>query len=151
MENIYFILFIIPIMFIFHLIRFKLTCWEEFTNHFESVKRPELKPIYGFWSELKQSANSYPLNNSLIKVAVTSYGLYLQYDLKFELIKYYKPVIIPWKNISITNNEKSNGKGSDEYLISKNDQRLGSIFLQITISEQITREANSQGVSINFI
>lgn len=77
MKILHIILLIIPIVFLLHFLRFKLTGWEEFALHFESEKRPDQNPIYGFWSEFRQSPRSYPLSNSLLKVAPTSFGLYL--------------------------------------------------------------------------
>ena len=148
METLVFILLIIPIAFGLHFIRFKLTRWEQFVLHFKSEKRPELNPIYGFWSEFRQSPKSYPLSNSLLKVATTSFGLYLQYDLMFEPIKYYKPVMIPWGNINIAHSEAGAGKGCHEYIITKNGGHLGSIFIQIPISDQIVNESKNLGIEV---
>ena len=150
MEKLTVIVLIILVVFLLHYLRFKLTRWEEFVFHFESEKRPELNPIYGFWSEFRQSTKSYPLSNSLLKVAPTSFGLYLQYDLKFEPIKYYKPVMIPWGNINVIHSEESKGKGSDEYIITENGESLGTIFLQIPISEQIINEAEKFGIELGI-
>ena len=148
MENILLIILFIPLAYFIYYVRFKLTKWEEIVLHFESEKRPELNPIYGFWSEFRHSPKSYPLSNTLLKVATTSFGIYLQYNLKFELIKFYKPVMIPWENITVEHSEEAKGKGCDEYIVSKNESNIGSIFIQIPISDQIVNEAKSFGVDI---
>ncbi len=148
MENLLLIILIIPIVFFLYYFRFKLTHWEEFVLHFESEKRPELNPIYGFWSEFRQSPKSYPLSNTILKVATTAFGLYLQYDLKFEPIKFYKPVMIPWGNISVEHSEEAKGKGCDEYIVTKSGSHVGYIFIQTPISDQIVNEAKSFGVDI---
>lgn len=135
----------------FQFIRFKLSRWEKIVEYFESVKRPELKPIYGYWSEFRISTNSYPLGNTFLKLAPTNSGLYLQYDLKFEPIKFYKPVLIPWNNLTITQTKESRRKGGDEYQIQKNGDYLGSIFLQTPISEQIKSKTNELGIQINIV
>ena len=148
MKSLLLIILIFPIVFSLYYFRFKLTHWEEFALHFESEKRPELNPIYGFWSEFRKSPKSYPLSNTLLKVATTSFGLYLQYDLKFEPIKFYKPVMIPWGNISVEHSKEAKGKGCNEYIVTKNGGHVGSIFIQTPISDQIVNEAKSLGVDI---
>jgi len=150
MINIFYILLIFAAVIVIQYVRFKLTRWEKFVERFESEQRPELNPIYGFWSEFRRSPKSYPLGNSFLKVAPTNFGLYLQYDLKYEPIKFYKPVMIPWSNISIRQTKESRGKGGDEYVIQENGNYFGSIFLQSLISEQIKNRIKELGVEINF-
>jgi hypothetical protein len=148
------ILFLIlfPALVIFlNYLRYKLSRWEIFIKDFESVKRPELKAIYGLWSEFRQSSTSYPLGNNFLKVAVTPFGLYLQYDLKYEPIKFYKPVTIPWDNIFIKQTKESVTKGFDEYRIIKKGQNAGSLFLQIPISDQIKAESKNLGIKLNVV
>ena len=146
---IYVLLFFAVYIF-FQFIRFKLSRWEKIVEYFESVKRPEI-PIYGYWSEFRISTKSYPLGNTFLKLAPTNSGLYLQYDLKFEPIKFYKPILIPWNNLIIAQTKESISKGGDEYRIQKNGEYLGSIFLQTPISEQIKSKINELGIQINFV
>lgn len=131
-------------------VRFKLSRWEILVDKFESVKRNDLKWIYGCWAEFKLSSKSYPLGNSLLKVSVTTFGLYLQYDLKFEPIKYYKPVMIPWNSIKIRNTKESSAKGCDEYIITTEETYFGIIYLQIAVSDIIKESAEELGVDLNF-
>ena len=132
-------------------IRYKLSRWEEIVFHFGSVKRPDLRAIYGFWSEFRRTPRSYPLSNQYLKVAVTSVGLYLQYDLKYELIKFYKPVLIPWDNLKVGYSEESVKKGFDEYIILKDQKQLGKIFIQVPVSERIVEEAKKIGFELDFV
>lgn len=149
--TIYYIsLFIIAIV-VIQFIRFKLTRWENIVAHYESEKRSDSNAIYGYWSEFRQSPKSYPLSNSFLKLIPTNYGLYLQYDLKYEPIKYYKPVMIPWSNIRISQTKELFSNGGEEYIIEKNDQCLGSIFLQFQISEQIKDNVKNYGVELNYV
>lgn len=151
MERFYYFILIIPIAFLFHYIRFKLTRWEEIVEHYESNRRPELNPVYGFSSEFRRSSNSYPLSNTFLKIAVTPFGLYLQYDLKYEPIKYYKPVMVPWGDIRIADTEKARNKGFREIILSKDEVDIGAIFLQIHIIEKIMDEAKKLGIRLNFV
>jgi len=150
MNPIIYILLIFAASIFFQFIRFKLSRWEKIVDYYESIKRPELEPIYGYWSEFRKSAKSYPLGNTFLKLAATNSGLYLQYDLKFEPIKFYKPVLIPWDNLIITQTKESRGKGGDEYRIQNNGEYLGSIFIQTPISEQIKNKTNQLGIQINY-
>lgn len=150
MTKILYILLIFIVVVVIQYIRFKLTRWEKIVEQFESARRNDLKPIYGYWSEFRQSSKSYPLGNTFLKLAPTNYGLYLQYDLKFEPIKFYKPVMIPWTYISITRSIVSKKKGGKEDRIQKNGKYLGSIILQAPISEQIKNKMNELGVVLNY-
>ena len=150
MEFLFSFLVLIPIAYATSFVRFKLSRWEEIVTHFGSVKRPDLKPIYGFWSEFRRTPRSYPISNNYLKVAVTSLGLYLQYDLKYEPIKFYKPVLIPWENLKVGYSEESSRKGFDEYIILKDTNLLGKIFIQIPVSERIFEEAKKIGLELDF-
>lgn len=151
METIQIIVIVFLVAVTFHFIRFKLTKWEKLVEKFGSEKRSDLKPIYGFWSEYKSSRNSYPLGNALLKVSVTSFGLYLQYDLKFEPIKFYKPVMIPWEIINVRNTEESTGKGCDEFILANEKENFGILYLQIAVSDTIKESAEKLGVELNFV
>jgi hypothetical protein len=151
MKVILFLILIPSLVILLNYIRYKLSRWEIFIKDFESVKRPELKAIYGSWSEFRQSSTSYPLGNNFLKLAVSPFGLYLQYDLKYEPIKFYKPVMIPWDNILVTQTEESVTKGFDEYQIIKKGQIAGSLFLQFPISSQIKEESKNLGIKLNFV
>ena len=150
MKNILYIFLFIAAVVVIQFIRFKLTRWEKIVERFESERRMELKPIYGYWSEFRRSPKSYPLGNTFLKLAPTNFGLYLQYDLKFEPIKFYKPVIIPWNYIRIRQTKESKSKGGDEYIIQENENYLGSLYLQTQISEQIIRRMKELGIELNF-
>ena len=145
----YIILFFIAVVGLQYL-RFKLTRWKKIVELFESEKRSDLNPIYGYWSEFRQSPKSYPLSNTFLKLTPTNFGLYLQYDLKYEPIKFYKPVLIPWSNIFVSRTQESKNKGGEEYKILKNGIDLGIIFLQAPISEQIKRKTEELGLLINI-
>jgi len=151
MEKILFLLLLFPAVVVIQYIRFKLTRWEKFAEDFESEKRLELKPIYGFWSEFRYSPKSYPWGNKLLKLGITNFGLYLQYNLKYEPIKFYKPVMIPWSYITISQTKESKSKGGDEYIIRKNEKYLGSVFLQSPISEQIKNRIKELDIRMNYI
>lgn len=150
MEYFYFLIALFPIFVLISFIRFKLSRWEEIVSHFESEKRPNLNPVYGYWSEFRRSPRCYPISNIYLKVAITSFGLYLQYDLKYEPIKFYKPVMIPWSNIKVMHTVECSKKGFDEYIILKGGENLGKIFLQVAISDQIHDRAKDLGIKINF-
>ena len=150
MKNILYIFLFIAAVVVIQFIRFKLTRWEKIVERFESERRMELKPIYGYWSEFRRSPKSYPLGNTFLKLAPTNFGLYLQYDLKFEPIKFYKPVIIPWNYIRIRQTKESKSKGGDEYIIQEKENYLGSLYLQTQISEQIIRRMKELGIELNF-
>ncbi len=151
MKNIFYIILFIAAVIVIQYIRFKLTQWEKIVEHFESERRTELKPIYGYWSEFRRSPKSYPLGNAFLKLAPTNFGLYIQYDLKYEPIKFYKPVMIPWSYISIRQSKESKSKGGDEYIIQENENHLGSLYLQTQISEQLMNSIKALGVELNFI
>ena len=150
MTKILYILLIFIVVIVIQYIRFKLTRWEKIVEQFESARKNYLKPIYGYWSEFRQSPKSYPLGNTFLKLIPTNYGLYLQYDLKFEPIKFYKPVMIPWTYINIVQSEVSKKKGGEEYRIQKNGKYLESIILQVPISEQIKNKMNELGIELNY-
>jgi hypothetical protein len=128
--------------------RFLLSRWNDVVQIYGSKKRNDLKPIYGFWSEFQRKRGGFPLSNKYLKIAVTHYGLYLQYDLPFEIITLHKPVMIPWEKIIITSTKKSQSKGFDEYLILNNGFELGYIFLQFPISDEIIEKAKELGANL---
>lgn len=72
MINIFYILLILAAVIIIQFVRFKLTWWEKFVERFESERRTELNPIYGYWSQFHQSPKSYPLVNTFLKTAPTN-------------------------------------------------------------------------------
>jgi hypothetical protein len=151
MHIIIYILSFFALSIITQFIRFKLTRWEKVVEQFGSEKRPDLKPIYGYWSEFRLAPKGYPMGNTLLKVAPTNFGLYIQFDLKFEPIKFYNPVMIPWSNLIIGHTQESRGKGGEEYRIETNGEHLGSIILQTPVSEQIKEKIKELGIQINSV
>lgn len=150
MNDIYYLLLIIPIGFVFQFVRFKLTGWEVCYDKFGVEERDGLNFIYGFWSEYRRNKKSYPLSNKFMKVAVTPYGLYLIYDLKFEIIRFYKPILIPWNSLTIEHSQEANTKGCDEYKINSGNESFGSIFLQVPISDEIVKKAEEIGIELDY-
>jgi len=148
MEFIYTLILIALIVIIFHFIRFSLSRWQVVVDIFETGSEPEGKQIYGIWSEFRQADAKYPLINTLLKVIPTSYGLYLKYDLKYEPIKFYKPVRIPWANISFEYTSESNGY--DKLYIEKNYRTVGTLFLQRLVVEEIVDYMKNQGIELNI-
>jgi len=148
MEIIYTLISIFFIVIIFHFIRFNLSRWQVVVDIFETESEPEGKQIYGVWSEFRQADTKFPLINTLLKVIPTPYGLYLKYDLKYEPIKFYKPVMIPWANISLEYTAESNGY--DKLYIEKNYHTVGTLFLQRLIIEEIVNHMKNQGIELNI-
>ena len=71
--------------------------------------------------------------------------------LKYEPMKFYKPVMIPWNNISISRSKESLAKGFDDFIVSINGEHLGTVSLQVPISDQIQSEAEELGAELNLI
>ncbi|MFC2083579.1 hypothetical protein ACFLS9_00835 [Bacteroidota bacterium] len=143
----FYIILIISIPFIVYYIRFKLTKWGKVVELFKTIEEPKGKVIYGFYSEFHHLATIYPLGNNFLKLIPSFNGLYLKYDLKYEIIKFYTPVYIPWENIEI---EKSSDRIKyDKYYISFGNKKVGTLFLQPFVTEKI--ENNVERFKLNFI
>lgn len=51
-------------------------------------------------------------------------------------------------HISVEKSKEAVGKGYEEYIVTKNGKPLGSIFIQVPISDEIVNKANSFGINI---
>jgi len=150
METFLYVFLIIFLAFLTGFIRYKLTKWEKIVERYGVESLPDSEPIYGLWSEFKFSPRSYPLANSFLKVIPIANGLYLQYDLKYEPIKFYKPVLIPWHSLKFYNSGSSTKKGCDEIHIENNGYAFGLIYIQCAMTDLIIKRAASIGVDLNL-
>ncbi len=151
MNPLIYLVLIIPVLILLFYMRFRLSGWKIIVKNFPSAVIKDISPIFGFWSEFRRSPKSYPLGNNFLKAAVIPSGLYLQYNLKYEPVKFYKPVLIPWIELKVKRSKESLSKGFDEYIITKDGNYLGTLFLQISTSEKIKEEIKKLGIILDEI
>ena len=147
MEIIYFFALVFGFSIATKFARFKLTKWEYLFKIYGTDVEPKGEQIYGFFSEYRAANTNYPLSNNFLKIIPTYYGMYIKYDLKYEVIRFFKRVLIPWQNIKLI--KSTDGVDYDRFEIARNGIFLiGTLSIQPFITVKLQHYLESIGKEI---
>lgn len=111
--------------------------WPILEENFPCKKEPISICFYGLHSEYRGSNSKRPLIDSYFKLTAIEKGLFIKLELKYEWPKFYKAILVPWKNIEVFKSDSLSKNGYHAYQIYNDGHLLGNLNIDHIVSDEL--------------